>query len=451
MIQGKFMRSLPARSRAVTTALALLSLTAALSCRPTAPAPAPAPAGPVTLAWATPPGATLGGNAPAVELTGQGFVNVEIFHGRTMIARAAIAGDGRSARANLDTARLPGGAVTLSAHAWNSPAGTSFTSEADAGARTFTVTNGSAPTTATTTAGPAPSTATTRPAPTTARPAPPATNAPSPGVPSGYELVFSDEFNGAELDTSKWWTRYVYENGNLDRLNDEIQVYREAGNHVMTGSSVKLMAHRKPKGNGIDFESGMLRSKTTVRNGYFEARVKMPKGIGAWPAFWLNAEDASWPPEIDIFEFVNNGKDDTANMIHFNVIDRGAQSNGGWTATDAAFNQQYFYWKAPYNFPDAFHTVGALWTDSGVTFYVDGKAIATKGYKWVHNDGRDAGMAHILLNFALGGQWAGRYGVAQSFPDGFEIDYVRAYQKAGDKRTGRSTIGRDLCPSRTTC
>jgi beta-glucanase (GH16 family) len=410
--------------------------------------------GEVTLSWVTPAGAALRGNAAVVDLTGQSLVNVEIFHGSTMVSRATVAADRRSARAVIDTTRLPRGQVNLTAHAWNSPPGTAFTSEADAGARAFTVTDGSPeppPTTATTT--PATTTAPTTASTTTRPTSPPPTTSPpsSSTVPAGYDLVFGDEFNGPELDTSKWWTRYVYENGNLDRLNDEVQVYREDRNHVMTGSSVKLMAYRKPKGNGIDFESGMLRSKTTVRNGYFETRVKMPKGIGAWPAFWLNAEDASWPPEIDIFEFVNNGKDDTANMIHFNTIDQGAQNGGGWTGTDPAFNQQYFYWKAPYDFTSDFHTIGALWTDSGVTFYVDGKARATKGYKWVHNDGRDAGNAHILLNFALGGQWAGRYGVAQSFPDGFEIDYVRAYQPANGHRTGRSTVGRDLCPSRTTC
>jgi beta-glucanase (GH16 family) len=392
----------------------------------------------VALAWSTPAGTTLQGKGAAVELVGQGLVNVEVFSGSTMVSRAVVAAGGQQARAVIDTAKLPTGPVTLTAHAWNSPQGTAtYTSEADAGSRTFTVAG----------AGTAPPT--TRATTTTATTRPP-NDAPSPTVPAGYDLVFSDEFNGPALDTSKWWTRYVYDNGMLDRLNDEKQVYRENRNHVMTGSSVKLTAAYKAGGNGIDFESGMLRSKTTVRNGYFEARVKMPKGKGAWPAFWLNGEDAAWPPEIDIFEFVNNGTDDRSNMLHTNVIDQGAQK-ASWGTTDAAFNRQYFYWTAPFDFTDDFHTIAALWTDRAVTTYVDGKAIATRNYSWVHNDGRDAGMAHILLNFAVGGQWAGRYGVDQAFPGGFEVDYLRAYQPAGGHRTGASTVGRDLCPSPTTC
>lgn len=68
----------------------------------------------------------------------------------------------------------------------------------------------------------------------------------SPWVPADHSLVFSDEFNGPELDMSTWWTRYVYENGMLDHLNDEQQRYREQKNHVMTGSSIKLMARGAP-------------------------------------------------------------------------------------------------------------------------------------------------------------------------------------------------------------
>src|SRR5690606_13250209 len=69
------------------------------------------------------------------------------------------------------------------------------------------------------------------------------TGADSPFVPEGYEKVFADEMNGPRLDTSKWWTRYIYEDGKLDTLNDERQLFREDGNHVMTGETLALTAH----------------------------------------------------------------------------------------------------------------------------------------------------------------------------------------------------------------
>jgi len=68
----------------------------------------------------------------------------------------------------------------------------------------------------------------------------------SPFVPAGYVKIFGDEFNGQRLDTTNWWTRYVYGNGMCDHFNDEREVYRENSNHVMTGSSLQLTARQVP-------------------------------------------------------------------------------------------------------------------------------------------------------------------------------------------------------------
>src|SRR5262249_28809155 len=157
--------------------------------------------------------------------------------------------------------------------------------------------------------------------------------------------------------------------------------YRENNNHVMSGTSLKLMSRKV----GSGYESGMIRSKVIVKYGYFEARVKMPAGLGSWPAFWLNPEDASWPPEIDIFEFVNNGVEDKTNMLHTGVIVTKGQS-APFLEKDTAFNDQWTFWTAPYAFPDDFHVISALWDEGSVTTYVDGKMIVKRGYSWVHED-----------------------------------------------------------------
>ena len=298
-----------------------------------------------------------------------------------------------------------------------------------------------------------PAGAATAPPPPSSPPPPVGSTPRSAWVPAGYDLVFGDEFDEGALDTSKWWTRYVNNDGMLDRLNDEKQVYRENGNHVMTGSSMKLTA-RKVKNddpNGINYESGMLRSKTLAKYGYFETRVKMPAGVGVWPAFWLSADSGGWPPEIDIFEFVNNGVEDRSNMIHTGVIDHGAQGST-FRYADPSFNQQWTFWTAPFSFPDDFHTVALLWDEAGATTYVDGTPIVTRGTRWVHDDGSDGGYADILLNFALGGQWAGRYGIDDgALPSSLEVDYVRVYQTTGHVDTAVSTTGHDLCPAGGGC
>jgi hypothetical protein len=100
---------------------------------------------PVTIAWNSPAAdATLAGTVQ-LRLTGQAFRNVEIFRDGRMLARAAIAADGRSATASIDSRTFTDGAITLTAHAWNSAPGASFTSDADAGARRFTVRNAAPP------------------------------------------------------------------------------------------------------------------------------------------------------------------------------------------------------------------------------------------------------------------------------------------------------------------
>jgi beta-glucanase (GH16 family) len=280
----------------------------------------------------------------------------------------------------------------------------------------------------------------------------------SPHVPAGYIKVFSDEFNQVELDTSKWWTRYIYSGGTLDFLNDEQERYREDGNHVMTGQSLILMAK---KTNGLDrtsYVSGMIRSKTTFHYGYFEARIKLPGGLGVAPAFWLNSArrlrdgKIAWPPEIDIFEFVINGVEDQANMLHTGVASNGPQG-GGVIFSDADFHIDWHYWKATYSFASDFHIFAGLWdTDDTVSIYVDGQMIYKVRYKWVYDDGTPAGYAHLLLNLAIGGNWAGRHGIDDSaFPQGLEVDYVRVYQKIGKRRTGEDAIGQDLCPDPGKC
>lgn len=244
-------------------------------------------------------------------------------------------------------------------------------------------------------------------------------------------------FNGTSLNRSKWFTRFIYAGETLDRLNDEKQRYRDNDNHIVANGVLNLVARKvsSTDPDGINYESGMIRSDWTSLYGYYEARVKMPGGLGVWPAFWLNSDVGSdgrlgWPPEIDIFEFVNNGVDDKLNMLHSNVVNQ-----TGLTSTlsysDAAFNTNWSDYVAPFNFNEGWHTIGAQWDADNVTVFVDGLRIYTRSYKWNYNDGTLAGPAHILLNFAIGGSWAGRYGIDDSaFPQALQIDWVRAYRRS---------------------
>ncbi len=256
-------------------------------------------------------------------------------------------------------------------------------------------------------------------------------------VPAGYTLAFNDEFNGTTLNRKKWFTRYIYGGETSDHLNDEKQHYRDNDNHQVANGVLSLVARKvsSTADYGMNYESGMIRSDWTTRYGYFEARVKMPGGVGMWPAFWLNADvdeqgRLGWPPEIDIFEFVNNGVEDRVNMVHQSVIRQTSTTAADLLYADADFHANNNDYYAGFNFNEGWHTIGCEWEPDRVTFYVDGVKTATRAYTWTYADGGLAGPAHILLNLAVGGSWAGRHGIDDSaFPQALQIDWVRAYKK----------------------
>lgn len=246
-------------------------------------------------------------------------------------------------------------------------------------------------------------------------------------APLGYVMTENWNFGAEELNDqtelrNHFYTRYIYNNGTLDKLNDEWQRYRDNNNHVFTSTSLKLVARVVSGLYDGGIESGMLRSKWTGKYGYFEARVKVPRGAGMWPAFWLISQDQKWPPEIDIMEVVNNCTDTTMNSFHYVhgtpspiVNYKNANSRGAYTPG--------------FDYATGFHIFAMEWTDSFVKHYVDGKRIYDRTWEWLHNDGADGGPAHILINLAVGGFWPGPPHSVTQFPASFEIDYIRVWKK----------------------
>ena len=60
---------------------------------------------------------------------------------------------------------------------------------------------------------------------------------------AGWEMVFSDEFNGDTLDKNKWATRYIYQNETMDHFNDENQRYRDS-QIKLSGGVLNLTAQK---------------------------------------------------------------------------------------------------------------------------------------------------------------------------------------------------------------
>jgi hypothetical protein len=107
-------------------------------------------------------------------------------------------------------------------------------------------------------------------------------------------------------------------------------------------------------------------------------------------------------------------------------------SSGGQQITFSApeFDRTWDNYIANRSLRDVWLEIGAEWTANNVCYFVDGYKTMCENYKWVNNEGSATANATALLNLAIGGNWAGRYGIDDTkFPTNLQVDYVRVYRK----------------------
>jgi beta-glucanase (GH16 family) len=250
---------------------------------------------------------------------------------------------------------------------------------------------------------------------------------------AGWKLVWSDEFNGPDgssVDPSRW----SLETGGNGWGNQELEYYtgRPANAFQQGGNLViKVSAEKYTGADGVsrDYTSARLKTegKFSATYGRFEARIKIPRGQGIWPAFWMLGDDigkVGWPKcgEIDIME--NIGKEPT--LVHGTIHGPGYSGDKGigspFSLPDNA------------RFADDFHIYAVEWEPKAIRFYVDDHLYATRtpaeiprGARWVYHR-----PFFLLLNVAVGGGWPGNPDPTTQFPQTMLVDYVRVYRRSGN-------------------
>ena len=238
-----------------------------------------------------------------------------------------------------------------------------------------------------------------------------------------YRLVWSDEFNGAAgtaLDTTKW----TYDVGGNGWGNSELEYYTNGtANAALDGNGNFAITIKKESMSGMNYTSARVKTLglESWTYGRIEARIKIPKGQGMWPAFWLLGTDINtnaWPAcgEIDVME--NVGKE--PNVVHGSMHGPGYSGAAGPTAQTSL--------SSPVG--DAFHVFAIEWEQNVIRWYVDNTLYSTKttndiptGATWVY-----AHSFFILLNAAVGGTWPGSPDSTTVFPQQMLVDYVRVCQ-----------------------
>jgi beta-glucanase (GH16 family) len=247
----------------------------------------------------------------------------------------------------------------------------------------------------------------------------PAAAAP-PEAPSGWTLVFADEFDGAGApDPAKWG----YELGYI--RNKEAQFYTSRTGNVRVEGGNLVIEARKEAHEGFAYTSASLntRGRFEFLYGRVEVRAKLPAGRGAWPAIWTlgtNRGEVRWPAcgEIDIME--NVGFDPL--RIHASVHTAAYNHVAGTQKTSIV--------TLPASPSDDFHVYAMEWRPERIDVFMDGKQYFTFANEGTGNDAWPFDKPqYLLINLAIGGMWGGQKGIDDgSFPQRYLVDYVRIYR-----------------------
>ncbi len=221
-----------------------------------------------------------------------------------------------------------------------------------------------------------------------------------PDGPAGnWNLVWSDEFNGTSMDTSKW---YAWDNGTV---RNGVPMY--ASNVSESGGSLNLTLKSSTSGASV-VSANEFGNNPAPSNGYrmkvgdvVQARILFPAANGKvanWPSIWFfGGPNTSAPGEIDLFEGLGGS----------------ATSNYHPPSGSATIN----------SFPSgswagSWHTYTVVRHASSFDAYVDGHLFLTQP---TSDDG--GSMSVILVN------GAGQNG-PPAYPATMQVDYVRAWSPA---------------------
>lgn len=253
----------------------------------------------------------------------------------------------------------------------------------------------------------------------------------SNGADSEWELVFSDEFDGTEINMDNWSFDHP-ENG---RYNGEVQSYTDQNAWVEDGNLIieaRDEEFTEPDGQTYDYTSSKLitKGKQTWTYGKVEVRAKMPTGQGMWPAIWMMPEDepyyGTWPVggEIDIMELLGHEPDTIHGNIHYG--DPKGEAQGTYKLPDGQ------------SFADDYHVYTLEWEPGEIRWYIDDELFNTANDWHSKHPGNADDFAYpapfdqdffLILNISVGGDWPGNPDETTEFPQQMAVDYVKVYQK----------------------
>jgi beta-glucanase (GH16 family) len=234
-----------------------------------------------------------------------------------------------------------------------------------------------------------------------------------PQGPTGrFNLVFDDEFDGNQVDTSKWNLAWPWSTP----LNGGLQTY-VAANATLSGGFLHLVATQQSAG-GQPYSSGAVSTyqRFSFAYGVVESRFRVPAGKGFWPGFWMIYPTGVWPPEIDIIEIL--GPNPSVGFMTYHYLSGGNVASSNIPAAQSV------------DFSAGLHVFGIDWEAGEITWYIDGAPQGT----FTDPTNVASQPMFILLNLDVGGAAGpftpGMPDATTPFPSEITVDYVRVWQRA---------------------
>jgi beta-glucanase (GH16 family) len=232
-------------------------------------------------------------------------------------------------------------------------------------------------------------------------------------------LVWADEFEGTTLNAASW----TYEIGNGCDVgicgwgNNELQLYTNSSDNSKLENGRLVITARK---NGTGFTSARIKTqeKRVFTHGRVDARARLPKGQGIWPAIWMlgsNITTVNWPTcgEIDIMELVGHQPAVVHGTVHF--FDGSYKFRSSSTSLSSG------------DFSDQFHVFTIMWDFNKIEFFVDNKLYKTFTNAGIQNYPFNNPF-FFIMNVAVGGNWPGSPDDTTVFPQEMVVDYIRVFQ-----------------------
>ena len=229
------------------------------------------------------------------------------------------------------------------------------------------------------------------------------------GQGDGWEMRFSDEFDGASLDNARWDDRSSAEadGGRGNKGNKQLE-WNRAANCAVAGGELTMTAKRErvtsgSSGERYDWTSCLISSTPAYafQYGYIEERAVLPTQRGFWPAFWTwQAQNVNRPVETDVYEYYTARSD---------VLEMTQHSGASGACT----------FRLPFDPAADWHVYGVAIEPSGTTWYVDGKEVCRTA-------ATSDGTANIISNLAVD---AANPPASDTRSVVKRVDYIRAWQR----------------------